>query len=110
MRRLAVKQVQALHDEMTAAAQNGREAFERWLDEHDRPAILEFPGGELFCSGIRGFLWAWRLKNALSVGRLQKGDRFDANGLEGKISVETTLATALLAWANLPRHRRQVRT
>lgn len=109
MKRIAEKRVQDLHTAMIEAAQSGRAAFDRWMDDNDKPAVIEFPGGELFCQGIGGFVYAWNMQKKIVVGRLVPDDRFDANGMEGKISIQTTLAAVLLAWAELPRFRRQVR-
>jgi len=81
-------------------------AFDRWLAaEGNAPARLELPLGELLNERIRGFAWAWATDGAVHTDGITTGDRFDAQGLEGKAVVEVSLVTALLVARDLPRHR-----
>lgn len=67
---------------------------------------LEFPSGEVNNPNISGFLWVWRMKNALVLGLPITGkERFNAQGLEGKCAVDTDITGALMAWRELPEHR-----
>lgn len=54
------------------------------LAPYCRTARLEFPLGELMNPGIAGFVWTWHLKDVLRNARIERHDRFNANGLEGK--------------------------
>ena len=108
MKRLSDKRIKDLVAEMSAASLNPSN-WETWCDEHDsQPAWIEFPGGELMNPNITGWLWAWKLQGAIESRSLEKRDQFNANGLEGKISVKTSLTTALLVWKDLPAYRRQI--
>lgn len=81
-------------------------AFDRWLAaEGNAPARLELPLGELLNQRIRGFAWAWAADGAVQTDAITTGDRFDAQGLEGKAVVEVSLVTALLVAREVPRHR-----
>jgi len=105
MKRLSKKQVQDLISEMQQAAIGPD--WEAWHTANvSRQALLEFPMGELWNPDILGFLWAWKLQGKLISKPIAKSDRFATNGLEGKISVQMCLTIALLAWRELPEHRR----
>lgn len=69
---------------------------------------LSFPLGELLNLG--GYVWAWAWRNKIKTGPIEKSDRFSAQGLEGKASVEVTLATAIMAVRDIPAHRYQIET
>ena len=71
---------------------------------YHQAARLEFPLGELMNRRIRGFIWAWQMQAGLRTARIQKGDRFNAQGLEGKCVVQTVFSTALLAASDVVVH------
>ena len=73
-----------------------------------RDAILEMPLGELTNEGIAGFVWAWNAKHMIKTADISDHDRFNAQGLEGKVIIETSFATALIAARELPAYRRAV--
>src|SRR3990167_1050039 len=56
-----------------------------------RDAILEMPLGELTNEGIAGFVWAWNAKHMIKTADIDKHDRFNAQGLEGKVIIETIM-------------------
>jgi hypothetical protein len=115
LRRLAEPQLGAAIARMEAASaahlDGDHGAFDRWLAaEGNAPARLEFPLGELLNERIRGFAWAWATDGAVQTDAIATGDRFDAQGLEGKAVVEVSLVTALLVARDLPKHRVAVYT
>ncbi len=110
LRRLADPQLLTAIARMEAASaahlDGDHGAFDRWLTaEGNGRARLEFPLGELLNERIRGFAWAWAADGALQTDGITAGDRFDAQGLEGKAVVEVSLVTALLVARDLPKHR-----
>lgn len=111
MKTLTHKATKGLVKQMHSLAVCGQsELWIKWANEQgDKPAIVEFPCGELFNESIAGFLWAWKMKGIIETCAIEKKDRFNANGLEGKVKVTTTLTVALLVWRDLPEHRCQVR-
>jgi len=109
-KKLSEAKVLALIAEAEEATCGGPGAWDIWHQDHvGIEAMIEFPLGELFNEGIAGFLFAWKLQNRISTARIEKSDRFNAQGIEGKCQVVTTLVTALLAYRELPKYRRQLR-
>jgi hypothetical protein len=112
MARLARWEVERMLGQMQAAARPGPDWAERWgrwqTADGDRMVWVEFPLGELMNPAIVGFAWAWALQKRLIVSPIQEGDQFSAQGLEGKVRVDTTLSTALLVYRDLPPYRCQV--
>jgi len=112
MARLAHWEVERMLGQMQAAARPGSDWAGRWGKWQgaygDRMAWVEFPLGELMNPAIAGFVWAWAMQKRLVVGSIQEGDQFNAQGLEGKVRVRTTLSTALLVYRDLPPYRCQV--
>jgi len=110
MKPLAHKRTQELYNRMTEAAHASPNMWYVWCDEMgSRTAIVEFPSGELMNQRIAGFAWAWARKGRVQSERIEAGDHFDANGLEGKCAVQTTLNVALMVFGDLPKHRCQVK-
>jgi hypothetical protein len=114
-RRLSASQLQAAIARMEGASaahlDGDRGAFDRWLAaEGHAPARLELPLGELLDEHIGGFAWAWARNGAVRTEGITAGDRFDAQGLEGKAVVEVSLVTALLVARDLPPRRVAVYT
>ncbi len=73
-----------------------------------QPVYLEFPTGELAKGGLQSMaLVGHRERQSLPI---EKGDRFDAQGLEGKVRVEKDLFGALMNMDLLPRGRGQILT
>jgi hypothetical protein len=110
LRRLTGPRLRAAVARMEAASaahlDGDRGAFDRWLAaEGNASARLEFPLGELLNERIGGFAWAWARNGAVQTDGISSGDRFDAQGLEGKAVVEVPLVVALLAARDLPAHR-----
>ena len=112
MARLAHWEVERMLGQMQAAARPGSDWAGRWGKWQgaygDRMVWVEFPLGELMNPAIAGFVWAWAMQKRLVVGSIQEGDEFNAQGLEGKVRVRTTLSTALLVYRDLPPYRCQV--
>ncbi len=112
MARLARWEAERMLGQMQAAARPGpgwAGRWGRWQEAYgDRMAWVEFPLGELTNTAIAGFVWAWAMQRRLIVGPIQEGDQFNAQGLEGKVRVRTTLSTALLVYRDLPPYRCQV--
>lgn len=75
---------------------------------YHQAAVLEFPLGEVTNRALAGFLFVWYHQNKIKIQPITQKDRFDAQGLEGKCVVETTLWTALVAADALPQYRRAV--
>ena len=111
MARLAHWEVERMLGQMQAAARPGSDWAGRWGKWQgaygDRMVWVEFPLGELMNPAIAGFVWAWAMQKRLVVGSIQEGDQFNAQGLEGKARVRTTLSTALV-YRDLPPYRCQV--
>ena len=112
MARLAHWEVERMLGQMQAAARPGSDWAGRWGKWQgaygNRMAWVEFPLGELMNPAIAGFVWAWAMQKRLVVGSIREGDQFNAQGLEGKVRVRTTLSTALLVYRDLPPYRCQV--
>jgi len=105
MKRLTQQQTAALISEMEQAAIGNN-----WAAWHEanvgKPARIEFPMGELTNPDIAGFVCAWNMQGLVRIVSIEKGDGFVAQGMESKVTVETGLTTALLAYRELPEYRR----
>lgn len=67
---------------------------------------IHIPLGELFNPKIEGFVWAWRLSGCLNkVHPITGKDRFNAQGLEGKVIIPTNSGTAYIVAQELPKNR-----
>ena len=108
--RLSPQRVAELQEAMRRAANAVPADWDAWLAQYDRPARLELAGGEIMNPNIDGFVGAWRTSGKLQIAPLTAADRLNANGLEGKVVVSTTLTTALLVEAELPEFRCQIFT
>ncbi len=112
LKRLTRREAGELLYRMRAAARPGPSGlyhWERWQQEYgQRAAIVEFPLGELMNPRIAGFVWAWALSGRITTAPIPRGDRFNAQGLEGKARVRTDLTVALMIYGELPRCRCQV--
>ena len=108
--KLSEKEITALDAEMSRHCVCGQlDLWDKWAtDKGDSPVLLEFPLGELMNPGIAGFLWAWKLQGKIQTHAIEPGDRFNAQGLEGKVRIRTTLTTALLVYRELPAHHCQI--
>jgi hypothetical protein len=110
--RLTRRESERLLAGMQLAARPGLEWTQRWdaweRQCGQREAWVEFPLGEFTNPAIAGFVWAWAVSRRLTTHAIQSGDRFDAQGLEGKARVITTLTTALLVYRELPPYRCQI--
>ena len=74
-------------------------------------AVVEFPLGELTNKAISGFVWVWKTSGTpMTTGPITAKDHFGAQGLEGKVSVNVNLTTAMIVANNLPLHRVQIQT
>ncbi len=84
--------------------------FNTWYTQHGtKDAILEFPSGELMNSEIAGYIWAWKMTGKLEYPLpIDENDRFNAQGLEGKVRVKTNLTTAIIVHKTLPSYRCQI--
>ena len=110
MKPIAHKYAQELYNRMVLAAKTSPNVFYAWCDEMgSRKAIVEFPTGELMNERIKGFVWAWGMRGIVQTASIEKADRFNANGLEGKVCIETTANVALMVYGDLPEHRCQVK-
>lgn len=74
-------------------------------------AVLGFPLGEMVNGCIDGFLWAWALRGILRLQPLPWGTKRSMigttkQGIEPMVAVRDDLSTCLLAWKQLPEHRR----
>jgi len=109
--RLTEAEITSLSDQFSALAVPGdAPAYQRWHAAIEKiPCVLEAPLGEITNPDIAGFVWAWGIQSAIETCRIEKADRFDAQGLEGKLRVHVALTTAVLVWRELPPHRRQIR-
>lgn len=92
------KKINSLIKELTELTEN----HQRFLTVYDKViqinCTLEFPLGEVASTKTGGFMWAWDLQNMLNnIQPIEKPDRFNAQGLEGKIVIESLpIVTALL--------------
>jgi hypothetical protein len=59
-----------------------------------KPVLFECPLGEAIGS-LAGFAWVWRMKGLLQAKPIVESDRFNAQGLEGKVSIPCSLYDAL---------------
>lgn len=70
---------------------------------------LELIVDELWNKNIRGYLWAWNLQNAIKQAAITKDDKFNVNGLIGKIVVNTSIITALLVSREISKYHCQIK-
>lgn len=105
MKKQTRKELKQASEAMDAANRAGPKAWDVFLDEHEMNAKVEFPLGELMNPDIAGYVWAWAMQQRINHASIGKRDGFRAQGLEGKAVVETTFATALLVWRDLPAYR-----
>lgn len=106
---LTEKEIAMMLLELEEAGGKGESAWNRvWNQYTQRKALLEFPLGEVMNPKISGYAWAWNMRKILKTKAITEKDRFEAQGLEGKVSVQIPLLSALLAWRELPEHRRQI--
>jgi len=105
---LSADKIDLITSEMMAASSTS--AWTAWRDDPgSQSVILEFPAGEMWTPGIRGFLMAWNLLGTIETGLpILDTDKFSAQGLEGKCRVRCSLVTALLAARELPKFRRAI--
>lgn len=110
MKRLSTKTIERLDAEMAGACVCGNlPLWSAWCDSMgDRDAVIEMPTGELMNERIAGFAWAWASKGRIEDAPIEKGDRFNAQGLEGKVRIRTTLTVALLTYREVSPHRIQI--
>ena len=108
---LSIKAIEKLDAEMQDHCICGKpELWEKWTNTKGSELVtLEFPLGELTNPRISGFLWAWKMQGKLKTRAIEPGDKFSAQGLEGKARIRhITLTSALLAYRELPAHRRHI--
>ena len=104
MKRLTGKSLQAAITDMRE--HNIPSNWEDWHKTHGaQNARVEFPLGELTNPNIAGYVWAWGMQHRIKTADITTLDRFNAQGLEGKVVVETSYTTALLVASELPEHR-----
>ena len=110
MKKLSHKKAQALVNAMSEASVGGPKTFDPFYADNGLSgrAWVEFPLGELTNRNIAGFVGVWASKGLIKDYPIDKTDRFNAQGLEGKIRIATTLATALLVYRELPPNRCQL--
>lgn len=71
-------------------------------------AKVEFPLGELIDS-LMGFAWAWKIAGKdLSAQPIMAADRFNAQGLEGKVSLGMDLSSAIVVYSQCGPNRCQI--
>jgi len=100
-----------LIDELKTAAQNSILWEKTWNKYAHIQALLSFPSGELMNPRIEEFLIGWEMNHVVQYGcPIVLDDRFNAQGLEGCVRVQTDLITALKAYQELPRYRRALAT
>jgi hypothetical protein len=106
---LTEREVNELRDRLGRMSGEGPTSFNRVYDKDSKfmkRATLEFPCGEIAKDSMQTL--------ALTGGRpprtgpITKNDRFNAQGLEGKCSVDMTLLDAVLRYDMLPPHRRHI--
>lgn len=95
--------------EIEQMIKNVEEDFNKYYSDYAKQQVLvEFPLGELMNPKIRGYIWAWEMKGLIKPQSITEQDKFNAQGLEGKVSIPTSLFTALLVYRDLPIYRRQI--
>ena len=104
---LKQKEINGLVTELTKLTED----HQRFLSVYDNVininCTLEFPLGEVASTKTGGFIWAWNLQNRLdNVQPIEKPDRFNAQGLEGKIVIENLPITTALLYAKCGTVRR----
>ena len=72
------------------------------------PAFLEFPLGEVAKPENGLLMLAWDVSSQ-KPQPITDGDRFNAQSLEGKYSIQRPLTSAILALGIFPAHRAQIR-
>lgn len=74
----------------------------------DQPVRFECPLGEVIDT-LAGFAMVWRWKGLLKPELIVQSDKFDAQGLEGKVSIPCTLYNALFYAMQARPNRAQIR-
>jgi hypothetical protein len=109
MKRLSESEIQKLRAELGKLAEDSKAWIESYDDPHSKwnqSAKLEFPLGEIAIDGLRTIA-------LLGIERpkpepILASDRFNAQGLEGKISRTIPLREALIISDMLDSNRRQI--
>jgi hypothetical protein len=98
MRKLSEKEVEEIR-----AAYN-----ENYDDLCKQKAVFEAPLGELY-PNLSGFAFAWQLKGDMpSTHSITGKEGFNAQGIEGKLRKDTTMATAIIYYVSCDRFRRAI--
>lgn len=106
MKRITYKAMVALDNAARNAYKTGGcKGSGAFLDSHDGPAEIHLPLGEVANERIGGFVWAWKMKGLLQPADITGKEGFNAQGLEGKVIIPTTMVGALLVWRECPAHR-----
>ena len=75
------------------------------VKKYNQPVILEVPLGELV-GNLAGFAMVWKMQGRLSdVMPITGKERFNAQGLEGKVRVKMALYDALLVSTQTTKNR-----
>jgi len=108
-KKLTDKEVQSILSTLEKMS-NDPENWDKFYKKYSQiKARLEFPLGELLNKNITGYVWAWKATKKISTAPIDPKDKFNAQGLEGKaIIYPVDLITALLAYRELPKHRRVI--
>ena len=108
VRRLTDEQLETLRKELTEGALapgSHNNPYPVWYDQEAR---FVAPLGELI-SSLQGFAWGWKMRaREVEICPLTKKDQFNAQGLEGKFSINCTLGEAIIYWVQCPKHRATV--
>jgi len=108
MKRLSDREIEDDLAEFRAHSMEGDTP--EWRDVYDRvanrPARVEFPTGEITNPAIAGYILGAKLGGTLESGLpITAQDRFNAQGLEGKVALATNLLNACLIWEELGKFR-----
>lgn len=111
MKLLSNSELGEVISESRAAAEGGPFTWDLFYSAvYSVPATVSLPLGELLNERISGFVTVWRMKGLVDQpGPITSADRFNAQGLEGKVVIEGDLGDAVLVAANVPLDRVNVR-
>jgi len=95
MKKLTSKQLTKL-DKAYIEASKQPSTWDPFYEKYMVDATINIPCGEIMNDKISGCVWAWQLKGFLKPLPIVDSDSFDAQGLEGKCTIKSSIFTACL--------------
>ncbi len=108
LRRIPNQELLAIQKEIEAARhqENFIKPIDAFVGKYSAvDARVEMPLGELLNDKIESYVLARQLQAKIRTKELTKADRFNAQGLEGGVAIDTDFLVAFNVWKSLPPYR-----